>query len=102
MIKGTIDFPTVNDILAYDPCLAVRSGEILDALDRDFTILERRDWGGTILQFLFTDIEGNFCDEDPRATMILAMLADVEEALIKMGEIDSHFTYIVATPKPAS
>lgn len=101
ILKDAIAFPTVNDILAFDPSLAVRSGEIVSVLQRNFTILEKKGWGGCILQFLLAGLEHNFPLEDSQGTAVLEMLIDIEETLVKTGVLDDDFMYIAAKPLPA-
>ena len=85
--------------MAYDSSLAVRSGEIIKLLEQEFLIVEKKDWGGNIFQFLLADIAHNFSDDDPQAQAILKMLAQIEETLISTGTLRSDFAYIVASPK---
>ena len=40
-----------------DPSEAIRSSDIMPQLERGFRILERRDYGGTILSVLFPSID---------------------------------------------
>ena len=86
-------------VAAEDPSESVRSAEIVSLLEREFVIVERRDYGGTLLQLVLDRIVGNFEDteEDRR---VLTLLCQAERALIQAGELTSDFTLIVARPKP--
>jgi ubiquinone/menaquinone biosynthesis C-methylase UbiE len=99
-IKERVNFPTRRDVLAYDQHLAVHSGEIKYVLDKYFDIVEKKDWGGNIFQFLLKDIVQNFEDADPVSDAFLEMIYTIEQALIKAGEFESDFAYIVCSPKP--
>jgi hypothetical protein len=89
-------------VIAGDPSEAVRSDEIVEVLKQDFEIIEKKDWGGNILQFLLADIAGNFVDEkNEHAKSYLRMLINIEETLLQSGEFESDFAYIVARPLDA-
>lgn len=97
--KTTIVFPSPRDVIAADPSEAIRSEEIVAALQRDFDILEKRDWGGNLLQFLLTGIAGNFSPNDQISQELLRMLIHIEDVLLECGEFESDFAYIVARPR---
>lgn len=99
MRQAKVTFPSARDVIAADPSESVRSGEILTILPRYFDILEKRDWGGNIMQFLLSGIAGNFTDESPCSESLLLMLLDIESTLITCGEMTSDFSYIVARPR---
>jgi len=67
-------------------------------LQRDFEIVEEKEWGGNVLQFLLAGIAGNFSNEDPCSQALLRMLISIEETLLQCGEFESDFAYIVARP----
>jgi SAM-dependent methyltransferase len=96
--KDQVYFPTVRSVTSIDPSEAIRSSEIVTVLQRNFEILEKKDWGGNILQFLLAGIAGNFAGGDPRSTMLLEMLITIEETLLECGEYTSDYAYIVARP----
>lgn len=91
-----LDLPTVSDVIAADPSEAVRSDEILDVVSRHFRIIERKDFGGTLLQFLLDGISVNFDDNDPQAKLLLDLLFQIEDTLLAVGDLQSDFVYLVA------
>lgn len=97
--KTTVVFPSRRDVITADPSEAVRSGEIVAILQRDFDIIEKKDWGGNILDFLLQGIAGHFSSEDPLSQDLLKMLMNIEDTLFHCGELKSDFAYIVARPK---
>jgi ubiquinone/menaquinone biosynthesis C-methylase UbiE len=100
--KKLVNFPTARDVIAADPSEAVRSDEIVAVLKQEFEIIEKKDWGGNILQFLLADIAGNFVDEKhEHAQAYLRMLINIEETFLQNGEFESDFAYIVARPLDA-
>ncbi len=99
LYKTSVQFPSARDVIADDPSEAIRSQDILQVLQHNFEIVEKRDWGGNIVQFALFGIAGNFSDEDEDSQALLRMLFNIEETLIQCGEFDSDFCYIVARPK---
>lgn len=91
-----LNLPTVSDVIAADPSEAVRSDEILDVISRHFRIVERKDFGGTLLQFLLDGISVNFDDNDPQAKLLLDLLFQIEDTLLAVGDLQSDFVYLVA------
>lgn len=97
--KKAVDFPSCRDVIATDPSEAIRSEEIVEVLQRDFDIVEKKDWGGNILNSLLQGIAGRFSAEDPVSQDLLKMLIQIEDTLLQCGELKSDFAYIVARPK---
>ncbi len=81
---------------ATDPSEAVRAAEILPLLQRWFSIIEKRDFGGTINHMLLQDIIHNFDDGTPEGAGMLALLLFLENLLIQEKVIESDFSFIVA------
>jgi hypothetical protein len=98
MEKVGIAFPTARDVIAADPSEAIRSGEIVNVLQQYFEIVEKKDLGGNILQFLLADIAGNFTDNSIEAQSLLTMLITIEETMLLCGEFTSDFAYVVCRP----
>ncbi|WP_420642719.1 class I SAM-dependent methyltransferase [Candidatus Leptofilum sp.] len=96
--KRVVNFPSALDVIAVDPSEAIRSEEIVDVLQQDFEIIEKKDWGGNILHSLLADIAGNFSSEDQHSRAFLKMLINIEDTFLECGEFESDFAYIVARP----
>lgn len=96
--KTRVVFPSIRDVIAEDPSEAIRSAEIVEVLKQDFEIIEKKDWGGNLLQFLLAGIAGNFSEEDLSSQLLLKMLINIEDTLLRCGEFRSDFTFIVARP----
>ena len=97
-IKSTVEFPSKRDVISNDPSEAIRSEEIIDVLSQYFAIVEKKDWGGNIIQFLLADIAGNFNEDDLFSQALLRMILNMETTLIQHGELISDFAYIAASP----
>ncbi|MAU12450.1 MAG: SAM-dependent methyltransferase [Anaerolineaceae bacterium] len=91
--------PDPVEVQRVDPSEAVRSDEIMSILPDYFDILEFNKMGGTILQFLLAGIAGNFHPSDKDAMRMLDMLFAIEDTLIDIGDIQSDFACVAATPK---
>lgn len=98
-VADAIGFPTPEEVEARDPSESIRSDEILPIVKRRFEILEKRDLGGNLFQFLFSGIAQNFQDEDPNGVLLARMVLGIEETLMKAGELESDFVLLVATPR---
>ncbi len=94
-IKVSISRPSIASINEADPTAAIHSKNILPLLYKHFDVLERRDYGGTLLNLVLEDIAGNF-QEAAQDIAILKELFDFEQKLIRAGELTSDFTAIVA------
>jgi 2-polyprenyl-3-methyl-5-hydroxy-6-metoxy-1,4-benzoquinol methylase len=88
---------TIEMMNASDPSEAIRSAEITPLLSKYFTILEKKDYGGTILHMLLQDIVANFNHNDYRDMTVLKLLILLENTLIREKVIDSDFAFLVAS-----
>lgn len=94
--KACIERPTIEMMISVDPSEAIRSSELLGLMHPGFEILERIDFGGTLLHILLQDIVGNFDPASPQDSLVLKLLWEFEDALIAEHVIDSDFSFIVA------
>lgn len=94
-LKTTINCPTIAAMNEVDPTEAIRSQDILEQMNRRFDIVERRDFGGTLLQLVLDDIAGHFEDNDVDRALLQRM-CDEEQRLISSGELTSDFTLVIA------
>jgi O-antigen biosynthesis protein len=95
-IKGCIKRPSVKEVITVDPSEAVRSEEILKQVSKKFKLLFRADYGGTLLQFLLSDIVGNFSMDSPDHRTILELICLLEDTLLTEKILPGHFTFLVA------
>jgi len=93
--------PDPEAVAMEDPSESVRSRDIPSALLESFEVLESHQAGGTLLHFVLQSIAGHFRQEDPESMVVLRQLFAIEDGLIEIGELDSHFVLIVARPKQA-
>ena len=88
-LYGRLPLPIHPD----DPSEALRSSEIIPQLKKGFRVVERRDYGGTLLSVLFPAV--NWINSPP--ALISEMLAS-EKQLLAEG-YESYHAIIVAKPK---
>lgn len=93
-LKSQITRPTIEFMNEIDPTEAIRSAEIIPEISKRFEVVEKTDFGGTLLQLVLGDIVGNFSDT-PENRKILQAIFDEETRLLKSGELESDFTLMV-------
>jgi SAM-dependent methyltransferase len=77
-----------------DPSEAVRSSEILREVERRFTILEKRDYGGNLLALIFPHLRFEAMTA-PEKDALVADLIEQEKALLRIGA-PSYYTVMIA------
>jgi hypothetical protein len=58
---------------------AIRSVDKMRVLQEYFQIVEKRDWGGNIVQFLLHGIAGNFSDDDPQSQELVRIFCKLKQ-----------------------
>lgn len=101
-LKSAVSRPTIAEMNAVDPSESIRSGEIVDVLSQNFSIVSRRDYGGTILHLLLEGIARNFDYGNSVDMRFLRALFDLEDLLLDSGEITSDFSVLIAEPRGGS
>jgi len=94
-VKHSVERPTIEFMNGYDPTEAIRSADIITELEKQFEIVERRDFGGTLLHLVLDNIAGNLSDSNEGKQILRNLFAE-EQRLIASGEINSDFTLLVA------
>ena len=82
-----------------DPSESIRSGEITRLLKENFKVVYERKYGGTLLQFAMDCIVGNFDPSNEKDSLILKLLYNTEQLLIKEKVIDSDFVFMILKNK---
>lgn len=85
---------SIAEMNRIDPTEGIRAAEIISTMEKYFDIVERNDFGGTILHLLFNDIAGNFSKNECRP--LVKTLVCLEEELIDSGALSSDFSFFVA------
>jgi hypothetical protein len=79
-----------------DPSEAIRSQEIIRVIEQNFSVIERIDFGGTLLHMLLHSIVNNFNASNENDIVILRLLGYIEQVLIDESALTSDFAFIVA------
>jgi len=85
-----------------DPSEAIRSDVIVEELRRQFRIVERIDYGGTILNLLLEHIIHNFDASDEKDVGVIRLLGVFEAILIREGVLPSDFTVMAMRKRNAA
>lgn len=98
--RATFERPTVEDMIALDPSEAVRSEEILDAIDRYFDVELQRPYHGTIIHQLYPLLNNQLTNkQDPGFDSIVRLVLVMEDLLISSGMLKPDFVYMICRPK---
>lgn len=88
--------PSLEWIMGYDPSEGVHASRILPLTYQFFEVLDRADFGGTIMRGFFTGILPNFDFTDPKDQTVASLIVLIEQLLTKHGVIPNYHTGIVA------
>ena len=84
-----------------DPTEAICSAEILPEVSSRFRILEKRDYGGNLLNLIFPNLRrpgsGESAPTDVVFSGAVSILIRIEEILLRKEA--SHHTLLIATPR---
>lgn len=78
----------------FSPDEAIRSDQILAALDSQLTLLRQYNWAGLLMP-LIEGLGFNFSESEPDLAL-LRFLFDVDRVLVNSGEIGPNFTMTMA------
>ena len=94
-IKNRVYRPSKLNLILSDPSEAVESSNIIPLLKDVFNVMEIKEYGGTILMMLLSEIGHNFLSGDKETRDLLDLCFNVEDVLIKHKEIQSDFVVAV-------
>jgi hypothetical protein len=86
----------MKEMIAFDPSEAIRSSAILELAERFFHVVERIDYGGTLLHLLLGDIAGNFRAENRRDVRAIRAICALEHHMLRWKVLPSDFAMVVA------
>jgi ubiquinone/menaquinone biosynthesis C-methylase UbiE len=98
-IKKKIHRPGRLSMFLNDPSESAESSLIENAIAGQFKVLERKEYGGTLLQLVFKDIAHNFINEKTETKELLKSIFDEEDEMLRKGEIKSDFVFYVCENK---
>lgn len=94
-VKSKVFRPSKLSMILDDPSEAVESSKILPLLNQLLNVVEIKEYGGTILQFLFSEIAHNFLSNNKETQRILHLCFEVEDLHLKNKDIQSDFVIVV-------
>ena len=95
--RSRVHRPGRLSLALVDPSEAAESDRIIELLPRMFSVRESAMYGGGLLHLLFKDIAHNFRADDEETNELLRLCFEVEDLLMKWGEIESDFGYFICT-----
>ena len=98
LVKKGFRAPTVAEVVAVDPSEAVCSSRILPLLPDYFDVIAQRPYGGSLLHVLLADTAQNF--QASNAKPWLHALLDAEDDLDRLGQLEHHFSCVIARQHP--
>lgn len=93
--------PSLEAMMALDPSEGVHASRILPLTYRWFDVLQRRDYGGTLLRPFFTGILPNFDWQNEKDQTVARLIVLIERLLLQHGAIPTYHTNIVGRRRPA-
>ena len=100
--KENLRRPFIAEMIAADPSEAIRSADLVTALEPYFDIIEYRPLGGSLAHIALGGIAQNFDFLSPQDNAFLQQLFEMEDRAMANGIITSDFAVITATPKPVT
>ncbi|WP_158743143.1 class I SAM-dependent methyltransferase [Acidisphaera sp. L21] len=88
--------PDLQWMLQHDPSEGVHASQILPLTHRYFDVIDRRDYGGSIMRPFFTGILPNFDWTDPKDQTVGRLVVLMERLLVEKGAVPSYQTAVVA------
>jgi SAM-dependent methyltransferase len=92
--------PSLEWMLQHDPSEGVHASQILPLTYQYFDVIDRRDYGGSLMRPFFTGILPNFDWEDPKDQTIGRLIVLMERMLTERGVVPSYQTAIIARRRP--
>lgn len=97
--KNKIHRPGLLTMYLYDPSEAVESEQILKCTEQYFSIIEKKEYGGTLLHLLFKDIAHHFVEPDGVTSRILNTSFSTEDELLSNNSLKSDFVFLICKKK---
>lgn len=96
-ILREIKRPSIQAMNDLDPSESIRSAEIMPLTERYFDIVERRDYGGTLLHLVtMAGTIRNYASNIDEDVALMQRMIDFEKRHTETGDIGSDFTLVIA------
>ncbi len=94
-VRDGVHTPSMEFMLKHDPSEGVHASRILPLTYQYFDVVDRRDYGGTIMRPFFTGILRNFDWSDAKDQTVARLIVLIEQLLTENGVIPHYHTSIV-------
>ncbi len=95
-IRSFVPRATLEWMLEMDPSEGVHSSKILPLTYQKFDVVQRFDYGGTLMRPFWVGILRNFDFSDYKDQTIARLIGLIEELLIETGQIPNYHTIVAA------
>lgn len=95
-IRSLVPRATLEWMLEMDPSEGVHASKILPLTYQKFDVVQRFDFGGTLMRPFWVGILNNFDFTDYKDQTIARLIGLIEELLIDSGEIPNYHTIVAA------
>ena len=93
--------PSLEWMLQHDPSEGVHASRILPLTYQWFDVIDRADYGGSIMRPFFTGILPNFDFSDPRDQTVASLIVLIEQLLTRHSIIPHYHTSVVGRRRDA-
>jgi ubiquinone/menaquinone biosynthesis C-methylase UbiE len=98
-LRDCVHIPSLEFMLRHDPSEGVHASRILPLTYQYFEVIDRRDYGGTIMRPFFTGILRNFDWNDAKDQTVARLIVLIEQLLTEHSVIPHYHTSIVSRPR---
>jgi SAM-dependent methyltransferase len=95
-LRTAVPKPSLEFMMQHDPSEGVHASQILPLTYQYFDVIDRRDYGGSIMRPFFTGILRNFDWENPKDQTVGRLIALIERLMIETGTIPNYQTFLVS------
>lgn len=97
--KTKVIRPSKLSMILGDPSEAIESSNILKSLAEEFDLVEKKEYGGTIILLLFYQIAHNFVSDNELIKRWIKLCFEIEDLLLAENEISSDYIFAVYKKK---
>jgi SAM-dependent methyltransferase len=94
-VREEVPSATLEWMMQMDPSEGVHASLILPLTYKFFDVVQRIDYGGTVMRPFFVGILPNFDFNDPKDQTIASLIIKMEELLVRNSVLPSYHTKIV-------
>ena len=99
MTRERVERASFESVLATDPSEGVHASQILPLTYQYFHVVDRRDYGGTVLRPLFSRILRSWNFDDVKDQTVARLIVLLEQEMIARGALPTHNAVVVARPR---